>query len=252
MPQLNDSILNIAPERLALLDYATRLYLPPANIPLGDSGYRVLKKSRYTLIADAGVIGPDYQPGHAHADSLQIILDIDDQPLLVDTGTSTYESSPRRQIERITSAHNTVQIGGFEQSEMWAAFRVARRSCPRILVDTPEHLSVNLERIPGTDSTHTRNIKMTESEIFITDSVSSSTGVQSRAFFHFFPGTELIMEGDTVRTSPAHFMFTGADRLEISRYDLAQGYDRTVQAPLLIAWFSGRLETRIQLGNYET
>ena len=35
-----------------------------------DSGYAIYKSYEMKLIADIGNVGPDYIPGHAHADTL--------------------------------------------------------------------------------------------------------------------------------------------------------------------------------------
>ncbi|MEZ5565056.1 MAG: heparinase II/III-family protein [Gammaproteobacteria bacterium] len=51
-------------------------------------------------------------------------------PVIVDSGTD-YEAGPLRHYLRSTAAHNTVRIDGEEQSEIWGAFRVARRARPR-------------------------------------------------------------------------------------------------------------------------
>jgi uncharacterized heparinase superfamily protein len=78
-------------------------------------------------LLDVGRIGPDYLPGHAHADTLSFELSVDDARIVVNGGTSTY-SGPRRPLERGTSAHSTVTVAGTDSSEIWSAFRVGRRA----------------------------------------------------------------------------------------------------------------------------
>ena len=53
---------------------------------------------------------------------------MDGVPLLVDTGTSTYAPGPVRDYERSTAAHNTVEVDGTDSTEVWGAFRAARRA----------------------------------------------------------------------------------------------------------------------------
>ena len=48
-----------------------------------------------------------------------------------DSGTSTYERDSERLRQRGTAAHNTVQLGGVDSSEVWSGFRVGRRARPR-------------------------------------------------------------------------------------------------------------------------
>jgi uncharacterized heparinase superfamily protein len=80
------------------------------------------------LVVDAGDIGPAYQPGHTHCDMLSYELMWGGERLIVDTGVYEYEPGPMRHYVRSTRAHNTVAVGGDEQSEIWGEFRVARRA----------------------------------------------------------------------------------------------------------------------------
>ena len=71
----NDAALDIACSPLALEDYAGRLGLgtlpePEAGIThLPDSGYIRLQQNFTIALLDVGPVGPDYSPGHAHADT---------------------------------------------------------------------------------------------------------------------------------------------------------------------------------------
>ena len=80
--------------------------------------------------ADVGEIGPDYRPGHAHADTLCFELSVFGQRLVVNSGTSEYGLGAERLRQRGTAAHSTVQIDGADSSEVWSGFRVARRARP--------------------------------------------------------------------------------------------------------------------------
>jgi uncharacterized heparinase superfamily protein len=82
----------------------------------------------YSLIADLSPIGPDYIPGHAHADTLSFELSIEGQRIFVNSGTSEYGVSEERLRQRSTPAHNTVSVNGMNSSEVWSGFRVARRA----------------------------------------------------------------------------------------------------------------------------
>lgn len=125
VPLLNDAV-PIGPARLAIL--------VPGNPPkerltiLGASGYVVIRHHRAHLVLDVGDPCPDELPAHAHADCLSFLLWVDNRQVVVDTGTSTYEPGPRRDYERSTAAHNTVEIDGQNQTEVWGAFRAGRRA----------------------------------------------------------------------------------------------------------------------------
>ncbi len=132
----NDAALGIAPDYAALVPYADALGLPPDAAPLSgiealpDSGYVRLQIGPAMLIADVGAIGPDYLPGHAHADSLSFELSLHGRRVLVNGGISTYEAGDERLRQRGTAAHNTVVVDGQDSSEVWSSFRVARRARP--------------------------------------------------------------------------------------------------------------------------
>lgn len=134
----NDAAFGIAPSPAQIFDYAGRVLgdaLPLSceaveTYELKESGYYVFGRGGDRLVVDCGPIGPDYQPGHAHCDTLSYELAIDGRRLIVDSGVYDYEASPERAYARSTRAHNTVVVDGMDQSEIWGVFRVARRARP--------------------------------------------------------------------------------------------------------------------------
>jgi hypothetical protein len=82
------------------------------------------------LIFDVGKPCPDYLPAHAHADLLTYELCVAGRRIVVDSGVYEYANGPWRAFFRSTRAHNTVEIDGENQSEVWSSFRVARRARP--------------------------------------------------------------------------------------------------------------------------
>ena len=80
------------------------------------------------LLADVGPPCPPSLPAHAHADTFGCLVHVDKVPLLVDTGTSTYELGSVRHHERSTAAHSTVQVDGADSTEVWGVFRAGRRA----------------------------------------------------------------------------------------------------------------------------
>ena len=130
----NDCSNGIAPTLESLRTYANglgiHLGINNAN-ELNDfnkSGYVVFRNSNIHLIADCGNIGPDYLPGHAHADTLSFELAILGNRFIVNTGTGEYGSSDERLRQRGTSAHSTIEVDRYNSSEVWSGFRVARRA----------------------------------------------------------------------------------------------------------------------------
>jgi len=87
------------------------------------------------LIFDAGPVGADCLPAHAHCDLLNFEMSPAGARLFVDSGTFDYEESPMRAYCRSTAAHNVLQIDGVEQCDVWSRFRMGYRGRP----SPPEH-----------------------------------------------------------------------------------------------------------------
>lgn len=203
----NDAALGIAPNRAALEAYASTLGLPQDPAPLAaieampDSGYVRLQAGSAVLIADVGAIGPDYLPGHAHADTLSFELSLHGRRVLVNSGTSTYEPGSERLRQRGTAAHNTVTVDGQDSSEVWSSFRVARRARPHDVawgVDATGSLWVaaahdGYRRLPGR-VTHRRRWEMDEKRLRVVDVLAGSY-TDAKASFRFGPGMQLRPEG---------------------------------------------------------
>ena len=136
----NDATFGIAPSIEHLTRYACLLGLPAPGeaqptevqgILLRESGYGVIEwPGQHRLLADVAPVGPDYQPGHAHADTLSFELSLFAQRVFVNSGISQYGEDAERHRQRSTSVHNTVEVDGENSSEVWAGFRVARRAKP--------------------------------------------------------------------------------------------------------------------------
>src|SRR5690606_10804538 len=69
----------------------TRRHATAAVVHLADSGYVRLQSNSAVVIADVARVGPDYLPGHGHADTLSFEMSLLGRRFLVNGGTSTYE-----------------------------------------------------------------------------------------------------------------------------------------------------------------
>ena len=188
IPLLNDSANCIAPTSSSLFDYARRLNTKSIRRELKESGYRKIKNNQYECIVDNGNIGPDYILGHAHADTFSFVLYINDSPIIVDRGLSTYESNEIRDNERSTSAHNTVEVNGINQSEVWGGFRVASRAK---VIDIKEYDNVIEATHNGYKKYgifHTRKWEFKEDRIVVKDTLNKSASAIAR--FHFHPNVK--------------------------------------------------------------
>ncbi|MBI5647616.1 MAG: alginate lyase family protein [Ignavibacteriae bacterium] len=96
--------------------------------PVRVSGLLTHRRDSLFVIFDGGLVGPDYQPGHAHCDTLSYEVSWHGGRFITDTGVFHYKESPERRYARSTAAHNTVRLDTREQSDVWKSFRVGRRA----------------------------------------------------------------------------------------------------------------------------
>lgn len=247
IPLLNDSALKIAPTVKQLEEYANSLGVEPLRKPLGDSGYRVFEKGRYTIVVDIGRIGPDYIPGHAHSDTFSFVLYVDGKPLIVDTGTSTYETNERRFIERSTAAHNTVVLDGLEQSEVWGGFRVARRAYVHDRVESENFIRASHDGYRSRlNAIHEREFVFNENSIKISDRIVSDRPHDARFYLHFHPDADPALIEGTIVCSNAVLSVKSAD-IGLSDYFYAPEFNRVEKAVVAELSFKKEMEIEIIL-----
>lgn len=251
-PNFGDSTEGIAPSSIDLFDYAQKMNIYPKSTPLSTSCFRKLKNEHFELIAKVGKIGPDYIPGHAHADSLSFELRINNQPILVDTGISTYETNAQRLLERSTQSHNTVEINGENSSEVWGSFRVGNRAQTTILKDTPNELCAVHDGYKKWGIQHERHFVLTENGLKITD--KTAAGANSKAFFHFPPHIEVSLNKEGVQFTGGKMQFLidenanlFAEKIELVESFYPPQYNTFLKAQKVIITFKDTLQTRIVL-----
>lgn len=182
----NDAAFDVAPEPSALVAYAKRLGLVWTELSAEsgfqlqhwpESGYVRMSSDDAVALLDVARVGPDYLPGHAHADTLSFELSLFDQRVVVNGGTSRYGLGPERLRERQTLSHSTVEIAGQSSSEVWGGFRVARRAYPFDLEISQQDESLSVAcshdgytRLPG-KPIHRREWLMDSASLLITDRV---------------------------------------------------------------------------------
>lgn len=139
--QFNDAALNSYATPASLLAACRTLDIPSLPDPtLRPQGVRYFPAFGIVashlglgaLFFDVGQLGVDYQPGHAHADTLTVEMSIASKRFIVDPGCFDYDNSANRAYDRSTLAHNTVVIDHANSSEMWHVFRVGSRAMPII------------------------------------------------------------------------------------------------------------------------
>lgn len=255
---LNDSALGVAPTWRELGAYAERLALAAAPTPgplehLRDSGYASAERGPFWLVADVGPLGPDYQPGHAHADSLSFELSAFGARWLVDSGCSTYAVGPERSRQRGTAAHNTVLVDGHDSSQVWSSFRVGRRARPRDVTVTTEG---DRALIRGAHDgyawrgvLHRRELALGPSALVVTDRLEGSFG-RAESRLHLHPEVELEQLGPSRvrlrRDGRALLLRAESARLESAASSWHPGFNRSLPSRVLVASFQGA-ELRLRL-----
>jgi len=203
----NDAAFGIAPLRDELERYAIDLGFSPSTvIPKGctwqrDSGYIRLQEARAVALLDVARIGPDYLPGHAHADTLSFELSLYGDRVIVNSGTSVYGDGPERLRQRGTAAHSTVTVQGANSSEVWSGFRVARRAQPQALSIQQDDggwivacAHDGYRRLDG-EPLHHRTWHFVADGIVVSDRVEGGYH-RAEAAFHFHPGLRLSISED--------------------------------------------------------
>ncbi len=199
----NDAAFGIACPPDELNSYAKRLdfkdtdQLPDGAITLDKTGYVRYQSNSAVAFLDVGEIGPDYLPGHAHADTLNFELSIFGQRVIIDSGTSCYGTGSERLRQRGTPAHNTVAINDQDSSEVWGGFRVARRAKPYGLEVRGKTEEVKIvcshdgyRRLSG-QPVHSREWLFKKNELRIKDTVNGQFK-NAAGRIHFHSGLKVI------------------------------------------------------------
>jgi hypothetical protein len=228
----NDSANGIAPPLSVVSALAERVSGEPVAHPDGalalvEGGYYAFVRhaAGERMVVDCGEPGPKHQPGHAHCDVLSYELDLGGRPVVVDSGVRGYVGDPLRAYVRSTRAHNTVEIGGLEQSEVWSTFRLARRAHIRETRFDPAASRLEGAYSPYHDAgaVHRRVVERVDGGWQVTDRVEGAQGALLRSFVHLHPDFEALADGLTVRgragSDGVVIETFGADSLRVVRGD---------------------------------
>lgn len=146
-------------------------------VPLGESGFRKFKTKNYELLIDIGNIGARDVPGHAHADTFNIIIFDKNGPLFIDPGVSTYNNNNYRLNERSTSFHNTVSLDSINSSEIWSSFRVGKQCKVKIFNDDSNFIHAHHNGYSLYDINLARKCIFKNKSIEIKDIMNGSTSL---------------------------------------------------------------------------
>jgi len=229
---------------------------------LPESGYIALNLNNAKVILDVARIGPDYLPGHAHADTLSFEMSLGPDRLFVNTGTSTYEPGAERLAERATAAHNTVVVNNSNSSQVWSSFRVAGRAYP---------LDLSIEQQPkeaiiscghtgyqtlSRDLRHYREWRANANSLQIIDRLTTSAKqIPAVAYYYLHPDivvTQLAPNLISLATLSGlqALLQLGVGKLSVTDSKYALGFGNKVLAKCLrISLVNNRVEVNITWNN---
>jgi hypothetical protein len=238
-PHFNDSTFDIAFLPTQLVSFAKDLGIGINTTSLSDSGYRRLQNKNFDLIIKAGKVGPDYIPGHAHADSLSFECHVNGKPYLVDPGITTYDKNDKRQKERSTKNHNTITIENKNSSDVWGGFRVGKRAVSTISSYTSKSIDAFHN---GYGVRHSRSITVEDNSTQITDTVKKT---KAEANFHFHPALNVEIQNDYLKIENTSIKFENLLSLEIADYDYSLGFNKSEKGTKVVAKFYDHLITTL-------
>jgi hypothetical protein len=205
------------------------------------------------LLADVGPPRPRLPLGHAHAGALGCVVHVDGAPLLIDTGTSTYEPGPVRRYERSTAAHNTVEVDGADSTEVWGAFRAGRRARVSGLAVGADSSGITCEAahngfryLPGRPR-HCRGWSLTMDELRVNDLVVGRGRHEIVVRWHLPVGSGVRLNGGTALvTTPVGGFGVAVEPggwvdLAVETRPVATGFCATADAPVLICRMNASL-----------
>jgi hypothetical protein len=169
---------------------------PAISTLLPEGGWAILRDHDHYLMLDAGSVGQNGQGGHAHNDSLSIDVFASGEPWIVDPGTFVYTADYKaRHAFRLTRAHNTIYINGYEQSQIDAKlpFLVKTPSKTRIVHwETNDHFSLIVAEVQYAGSqaiTHRRGVLYDlEAGAWLVADWVFPAGLEARIHLNFSPG----------------------------------------------------------------
>ncbi|MPZ64387.1 MAG: heparinase [Pseudonocardiaceae bacterium] len=223
----------------------------PAHRPphFADAGLTILRaphpSGEIWCRCDAGPHGFGSIAAHAHADALSVELRYDGVDVLADPGCYCYHGEPEwRSYFRSTLGHNTLELGGEDQSTSGGPFLWTRHARSRVLVAHAQPEGVSRWRAEhqgygrrGRPTMHRRSVELDSAsrELRVLDEVVSSRQHECRLAFHLGPRIAVDLEG-----TRALLRWTDRSRDRTAVLDL----------PGELTWTAHRGETDPPLGWY--
>lgn len=250
IPHFNDSSDGIAYSTSELRKYFSSLQLQSSPVGLKDSGYRSMSNAFLEVKIDVAQLAVDYQPGHAHADSLGYIIYYKEKPFIVEQGTSTYQINQRRALERSSAAHNTVVLNNENHSQVWSGFRVGSRASTEILDDTKSFIKARHDGyLHKYKLWHERSFEMKSQTFEIIDVLSKN--VEAESHIHFANGVVPIVNENNITFAhlPVLIKVKEFQLIRIEEYQQADGYNKYLKNHKVIISFTKKMKLIIDFSS---
>ena len=260
----NDSALGIAPSFVELLSYADRLNIVFKNdqvnrlTHLEESGYIRVEEENVVIIADVADIGPDYIPGHGHADALSFELSLFGKRVIVNSGISTYEMGIDRNKQRSTELHSTINIDNQSSSEVWSGFRVANRAKVFDIKKFKDSNSIKFSACHDgykklkEGVLHSRHWSVSKNSIKIVDNIIGSGSHKIRSVIPLHPSvSDGDIQGDSINLNingnVVNINFEGEGKLKLIRSKYYPEFGCSIDNKHLIYNYNGKLPSKITI-----
>ena len=208
---------------------------PLLNLP--QTGWIVLRPGDdWELFFKYGKSCPSHLAAHAHSDLLTFDLFHKGKEIICETATSTYWDTDKRNFERSSSAHNTLQMGknfntefkGVEPVDVWSTFRAGKKAKHKCI----DFGSINdwlwaqgshngFESLGG-DHLRWLTIKIGKDKnpiLVIIDSISLQKDISIKGYFHLSPIFNKSSEYDSL-----NFKIFNNQKTSALEYKSYQGY----------------------------
>jgi len=153
-----------------------------------EGGYTVLHSACWQVLFDAGPLGLGSLAAHGHADALSIWASLEGKPFLIDGGTYAYHEDPEwRDHFRGTPAHNTICVGGRNQSEILGPFLWGRKAQSEFTGHDLLGLLVQGATNAYLPARVWRQVQIEDERLVIMDTIQSPAGLSVHWYWHFHP-----------------------------------------------------------------
>ena len=177
----------------------------PAERPthFADAGLTILRDGDIWCRCDAGPHGFLSIAAHAHADALSVEVRHDGVDILADPGTYCYHGQPEwRSYFRSTLGHNTLELGGRDQSTSGGPFLWTKHAHSRVLEESTSDAGSRhwlAEHDGYRPALHRRRVELDGTVLTVLDEVLGSGEQNCRLAFHLGPDVVCDLIGHTAR-----------------------------------------------------